>query len=49
VLVPTRTVLSVRPGGRASVRVRGLRQGNYAIKVDGVVRGALEIGGEPGP
>jgi hypothetical protein len=41
--------LSVSAGGRASVLISGQRAGQYAIDVDGSRRGALLIGGEPGP
>jgi len=29
--------------------IGGLRAGTYPIEVDGAARGALSIGGEPGP
>jgi hypothetical protein len=41
--------LSVPPGGRASLLIAGLKAGRYVIQVDGAARGALLIGGEPGP
>jgi hypothetical protein len=41
--------LAVPAGGRASVLVAGLRAGHYVIDVDGAPRGALDVGGEPGP
>lgn len=46
---PTPHALHVPGGGRAAVFVPGLRAGRYPIKVDGAVRGALVVGGEPGP
>jgi hypothetical protein len=41
--------LTVPAGGRASVRLPGLRAGRYGLEVDGAGRGVLVIGGEPGP
>ncbi len=41
--------LTVPAGGRASVLVAGQRAGHYVIDVDGRPRGALDVGGEPGP
>jgi hypothetical protein len=41
--------LSVAAGGRASVLLSGLRKGNYPLTVDGVRRGTLVIGVQPGP
>ncbi|HEX7622468.1 MAG TPA: hypothetical protein VF400_02775 [Anaeromyxobacteraceae bacterium] len=41
--------LTVPAGGRASVLIPGLRAGHYVIDVDGAGRGALDVGGEPGP
>jgi hypothetical protein len=49
VQTPVPRSLSVPAGGRASVRISGQRAGRYAINVDGRARGALLIGGEPGP
>ncbi len=46
---PTPHTLLVPAGGRASVLIPGLRAGQYAVDVDGTSRGALLIGGEPGP
>ncbi len=46
---PTPHVLMVPAGGHASVLIPGLRAGQYPITVDGNQRGALLIGGEPGP
>ncbi len=41
--------LAVPAGGRASALIAGLRAGHYVIDVDGAPRGALDVGGEPGP
>jgi hypothetical protein len=46
---PTPHTLTVPANGRASIRVRGMRAGQYQLEVDGAARGALLIGGEPGP
>jgi len=46
---PVRRSLAVPAGGRASAPVAGLKPGRYPLKVDGVVRGALVIGVQPGP
>jgi hypothetical protein len=46
---PVPRSLSVPAGERASVRISVQRAGRYAINVDGRARGALLIGGEPGP
>jgi hypothetical protein len=46
---PTPHSLTVPAGGHASVLIAGLKQGRYVIAVDGESRGALLIGGEPGP
>ena len=46
---PTPRTLTVSSHGRASVLIPGLRSGAYAIDVDGMLRGSLLIGGEPGP
>jgi hypothetical protein len=46
---PTPHALSVPAGGKASTLVPGLPPGQYAVSVDGVVRGTLAIGGDPGP
>jgi hypothetical protein len=46
---PGLTSLFVPANGRATIRLRGLRAGRYPLKVDGATRGALLIGGEPGP
>jgi len=46
---PSMHKLIVPPAGRASVLLPGLRAGRYELEVDGMVRGALVIGGAPGP
>jgi hypothetical protein len=46
---PSLHVVNVPPGGRGSTSIPGLRAGKYGIFVDGTLRGALLIGGEPGP
>jgi hypothetical protein len=46
---PTPFTLAVPAGGKASVLIPGQRAGQYSIVVDGRTRGALLIGGEPGP
>jgi hypothetical protein len=46
---PTPHTLAVPAGGTASVLIPGQRAGQYGIDVDGRARGALLIGGEPGP
>ncbi len=46
---PGGATLSVAAGGRASALIGGLRQGSYAIAVDGAPRGQLVIGVTPGP
>ncbi len=46
---PAPQLLSVPAGGRASILIPGQRAGQYPIDVDGSARGALLIGGEPGP
>ncbi|MDQ6821235.1 MAG: hypothetical protein ACR2L9_08045 [Solirubrobacteraceae bacterium] len=46
---PGGATLSVPAGGRASALIGGLRQGSYAIAVDGAPRGQLVIGVTPGP
>jgi hypothetical protein len=46
---PTPHTLTVPAGGHAGVFIPGLKQGRYVIVVDGKTRGALLIGGEPGP
>jgi hypothetical protein len=49
VRTPRSRTLLVPAGGRSAVLIPGLRPGRYAILVDGRPRGALDIGGEPGP
>ena len=46
---PAPRPLTVPAGGRAVVFVSGQKAGRYVIDVDGAPRGALMIGGEPGP
>ena len=46
---PTPYTLAVPAGGKASLLIPGQRAGQYKIDVDGRTRGALLIGGEPGP
>jgi hypothetical protein len=46
---PVLHTLAVPARGHASLRIPGLRAGQYQIEVDGSVRGSLVIGGEPGP
>jgi hypothetical protein len=46
---PTLQLLSVPASGRASVTIAGLRAGRYALEVDGIARGALIVGVQPGP
>jgi hypothetical protein len=41
--------LSIPAGGRASTLLSGLKKGNYALAIDGVKRGTLIIGTQPGP
>ena len=41
--------LAVAPHGTSLTTIGGLRAGTYAILIDGARRGALVIGGEPGP
>jgi hypothetical protein len=49
VRTPAVHVLKVPAHGRASVLLGGLRAGRYVLRVDGVARGALQVGGAPGP
>ena len=42
-------VLHVAAGGRAAVRIAGLRAGRYAVTLDGRRAGSLVAGGEVGP
>jgi len=46
---PTSYVLTVPAHGRATVLIASLKLGRYALDVDGTARGALVIGGAPGP
>jgi hypothetical protein len=45
----TPVTLSVPAGGRASMLLRRLRAGRYRLEIDGIARGALVIGVQPGP
>lgn len=49
VRTPQPAVLEVAAGGRAAVRIDGLRAGRYPVLVDGREAGALVAGGEVGP
>ena len=49
VRTPRSYSLRVPAQGRASVLIPGLHTGQYVIDVDGAPRGALSIGGQPGP
>jgi hypothetical protein len=42
-------VLAVPAHGRATVLIANLKAGRYPLVVDGTARGALAIGGAPGP
>ncbi|MDQ6842062.1 MAG: hypothetical protein M3025_06540, partial [Actinomycetota bacterium] len=46
---PSGRALAVPAGGRASKLIRTLKRGSYAIDVDGVARGQLVVGVNPGP
>jgi hypothetical protein len=46
---PDPRTLEVEAGGRASVRMPGLRAGSYTIAIDGRAAGELVVGGEVGP
>ena len=46
---PTPHALLVPAHGHATVLITVLEQGHYALDVDGTARGALVIGGAPGP
>jgi hypothetical protein len=41
--------LMVPPHGRASVLLTGLKNGRYALDIDGAPKGALVVGVAPGP
>lgn len=49
IATPHPVALRIPPHGAAATRIPGLRAGTYPILIDGVRRGALLIGGEPGP
>jgi hypothetical protein len=46
---PKPRTLSVAPGGKATLRIQGLKAGAYGIELDGHVAGGLVIGRQPGP
>jgi hypothetical protein len=46
---PAPHALEVAAGGRAAVRIPGLRAGRYRVTLDGRRAGALVAGGEVGP
>jgi hypothetical protein len=46
---PEPQTLDVPAGGRAAVRIGGLRAGTYAVLLDGRDAGAIAVGGEVGP
>jgi hypothetical protein len=46
---PTPHTVSVPAGGTSRVLIAGQRPGHYALVVDGAPRGAVVVGGEPGP
>jgi hypothetical protein len=46
---PVAHALRVPPHDSDAVLIIGLKPGRYALEVDGVARGALVIGGAPGP
>ena len=41
--------LMVPAHGRASVLLTGLKDGRYPLDIDGAPKGALVVGGAPGP
>ena len=49
IATPHRVQLRIPPHGAGARTIAGLRAGTYAILIDGARRGALVIGGEPGP
>ena len=46
---PAPHTLTVAAGGRAAVRIPGLRAGRYAVELDGRAAGAIVAGGDAGP
>jgi len=46
---PVAHELNVSAHGRASVLLTGLKNGRYPLDVDGAPKGALIVGGAPGP
>jgi len=49
VRAPGTPTLSVPAGGRAALRIAGLRPGGYPLELDGGGAGTLLVGGEAGP
>jgi hypothetical protein len=49
IFVSTGRFLIVPAGGRASLRLAGMKAGRYTIYVEGRVRAALLVGAAPGP
>jgi hypothetical protein len=49
IFLSTGRFLTVPAGGRASLRLPGLKAGRYSIYVEGRIRGALVVGAAPGP
>jgi hypothetical protein len=49
VRTPAPHTLTVAAGGRAAVRIPGLRAGSYAVELDGHRAGAIVAGGDAGP
>ncbi|HUA06330.1 MAG TPA: hypothetical protein VMB27_20655 [Solirubrobacteraceae bacterium] len=46
---PVAHELTVPAHGRASVLLTGLKDGRYPLDIDGAPKGALVVGGAPGP
>ncbi len=46
---PSPHALTVPGHGRASILLTGLKNGRYALDIDGAPKGALVVGGAPGP
>ena len=46
---PSPHALTVPAHGRASILLTGLKNGRYALDIDGAPKGALVVGGAPGP
>jgi hypothetical protein len=49
IATPHQVHLGIPPHGAGATTIPGLRAGTYPILIDGTRRGALVIGGEPGP